>query len=323
MINGRAIRLSATIGVASSAAANTPEELLTHADMAMYQAKTTLRGTVGHFDNELRRQTQKRVELEQRLKRAVPSMEDFTLAYQPLMTIDSGALFGYEALLRWSDPTLGPVSPALFVPIAEEADMIIEIDRWVLREAVAEAAVWAEHGASTPQLSVNVSPAAFTRPDFVNFVAETLATHGVPARRLSLEITERAMLSDVDWSAAVVERLRRLGARVVLDDFGTGYSSLSYLRHFPVDGIKIDRSFITDIAEPEARALVEAIIFMASTLGAQAVAEGVETAEQLRHLRGIGCDIGQGWYWGAAVDAETVRAQIGSAYPTAPQPVAP
>ncbi|MCB0994321.1 MAG: EAL domain-containing protein [Acidimicrobiales bacterium] len=310
IVNGRSIRLSASTGVTSAIDAAGADEVIVQADMAMYHAKTTHRGSIGYFDAGLRRQIRERVALEQRLKDAVPSMEAFTLAYQPMVNLTTGSLCGFEALLRWSDPELGEVSPAAFIPIAEESDLIAEIDLWVLREAVEEAAIWKELTDRPVAISVNVSAAAFTRPDFATHVAMLLTKHDVSSRQLSFEITERVMLGDVESSAAVVRQLQELGTRVVLDDFGTGYSSLAYLRHFHVDAIKIDRSFVAAVDDAEAAALVEAMVAMARALQSQTVAEGVETPAQRDRLQALGCDVGQGWLWGRPETAEAARQRL-------------
>ncbi len=291
-IGDREARISASIGVAvyPTDAAN-PSDLIKNADMALYRAKAEGRGLARFYEAAMDEALRQRRQLEADLRLAVANTE-LKVHYQPLADLDSGAILGFEALLRWTHPLLGPISPEVFIRLAEESGVIIRLGEWVLREACREAASW-----NPPlKLSVNLSPLQFMHDDLVGLVRRVLADTGLDPARLDLEITEGLLIKDAPAALATLERLKALGVRISMDDFGTGYSSLSYFRMFPFDKVKIDRSFVADmIANPQARAIIRSVIGLGRGLGVPVVAEGVETPEQLEALRDEGCDQVQGY----------------------------
>ena len=273
-------------------------DLPTRVDLALYRAKESGRGQFQRYENGMDRRAQDRKKLEAELRGAL-ARDEMHLAFQPIMDLENGRPAGLEALLRWTHPELGAVPPDSFIPLAEDSGLIVEIGSWVLREACREAAGW-----SKPlTIAVNVSPKQMLRDGFVEIVLGALAASGLPPERLELELTESILVEDPERALATIERLRRIGCRVVLDDFGTGYSSLSYLRTFVFDKIKVDRSFVSTLREtrsdgrPCSSTLVEAIVGMARTLGMRTTAEGIEEAWQADDLRAMGCDFGQGYHF--------------------------
>ena len=268
--------------------------LLSHADAALYRAKNEGRGTCRRYDASMGAQIRDRRLLEHDLRHAV-ARDELELVYQPQTQIESGGVTGFEALLRWRHPTRGTVSPALFVPIAEETGAILEIGAWVLREACRTAAGW-------PQplgIAVNVSAVQLHNPHFVPFVHGTLFETGLKAERLEIEITETALIRDPARALLTLRQLKALGVRIAMDDFGTGYSSLSNLRSFPFDRIKIDGSFIKAVhSNPQGAAIVRSVLGLGRGLGLAVVAEGVETAEELSFLAGEQCHLAQGYLLG-------------------------
>jgi EAL domain-containing protein (putative c-di-GMP-specific phosphodiesterase class I) len=239
-------------------------------------------------------QLQARRALEIDLRRALAAGE-FQLAYQPQINLMTNELVAFEALLRWVHPERGPISPAEFIPVAEEIGLIIPLGQWVLRQACTEAAKWP----SSIKLAVNLSPVQFRGRGLLATVTQTLAAAGLSADRLELEITEAVLLEQNDTNIGTLHQLRALGTRIAMDDFGTGYSSLSYLRSFPFDKIKIDRSFVFDsISGQQGEAIIRTIAELGSTLGIATTAEGIETAEQLQLVRRAGCTEGQGYLIG-------------------------
>jgi diguanylate cyclase (GGDEF)-like protein len=277
------------------------DELMKCADLALYQAKAKGRGAYRLFEPEMEKEARSRHALERDLRGALEARE-FHLAFQPQVRLDTTELTGFEALLRWKHPSRGLVSPAEFIPIAEENGLIVRIGEWVLRTACATAATW-------PDLSVavNLSPVQFRSRGLVTMVTSALAEAGLPPHRLELEVTETALLDDSEATIEILHQLRALGVRVSLDDFGVGYSSLSYLRKFPFDRIKIDRSFVGTLSEsPESVAIVRTIASLGSVLGVETTAEGVETIEQLDFVRECGCTAVQGYYFGKPSPAAEV-----------------
>lgn len=269
------------------------DELMKCADLALYQAKARGRGAYQLFEPEMEEEARSRHALEQDLAGALEAHE-FHLVFQPQMRLDFSELTGFEALLRWKHPSRGFVSPAEFIPIAEENGLIVPIGEWVLRTACAAAAPWA--GLT---VAVNLSPVQFRSRGLVAMVTSALAEAALPPQRLELEVTETALLDDSEATIDILHQLRALGVRVSLDDFGVGYSSLSYLRKFPFDRIKIDRSFVGTLGEsPESVAIVRTIASLGSVLGVETTAEGVETEEQLDFVRECGCTAVQGYYFG-------------------------
>jgi EAL domain-containing protein (putative c-di-GMP-specific phosphodiesterase class I) len=245
-----------------------------------------------------------RLRLETDLRRALERGE-FRLLFQPIVSLGSGRVAGFEALLRWEHPARGTIAPDLFIPLAEETGLILPLGRWVIEEACRHVKRWLERFPQADELSisVNLSARQFEEPDLVDHLARSMAECGVEPRRLRLEITESVLLEHAGASGATLERLRALGVELSMDDFGTGYSSLGYLHRLHIDALKVDRSFVTRMHEDGRSAqLVHAIVALAKNLGVKVVAEGVETREQLAALRGLGCDFGQGYLFAEPLD---------------------
>lgn len=298
-LDEREISISVSVGVAVY-----PEDgadfgtLQRNADMAMYRAKDAGRNTYRFFNEEMNNGVVEQITMYSGLRRALESGQ-FVLHYQPQIDISSGRLVGAEALIRWMHPDLGLVSPGRFIPVAEETGLIVDIGDWVLREACREAVRWRADGLVDPLVAVNLSALQFKRGDIEQSVAGALQASGLEPHMLELELTESILISDTENVLATVKRLKLMGVRLSIDDFGTGYSSLSYLKRFEVDKLKIDQSFIRDLAsDPEDAAIVRAIIQMARSLGLRTIAEGVESQSVLDLLRDFRCDEAQG-YWHA------------------------
>lgn len=306
-LGGQSVHVGTSIGIAIAEpgrkGADSPGELLRHADLALYQAKLDMRGGHCFFEEGMNVRIQRRKSLEHDLRVAL-AKKQLELHYQPQLDLRTGEMTGVEALLRWHHPELGWIPPADVIPLAEESDLIVAIGEWVLGEACAQAAAW-----PSLNMAVNLSPIQFMRSDLVETVETVLATTGLPAERLELEITESVWLSDCEKAMVTLNRLRRLGVRVALDDFGTGYASISYLLRFPFDKIKIDRSFIQGLDRmTEANAVVHALIGLGRSIGVRASAEGVETPAQIEHLRKEGCEEVQGFYYGEPALAQEICA---------------
>jgi diguanylate cyclase (GGDEF)-like protein/PAS domain S-box-containing protein len=291
-IEGHQVDISVSIGITIGPNdGHDADVLLKNADLALYRAKTDGRGTYRYFEPEMDAVLQRRRTLELELRRALITKE-FELFYQPLVSLESGDVIGFEALLRWHHPERGLVAPAEFIPLAEEIGLIVPLGEWVIRRACEEAAGWPKN----VKIAVNLSPAQFKSRTLVLAVASALASSGLSAHRLELEITESVLLRDNEASVAALHQLRQMGVRIALDDFGTGYSSLSYLRSFPFDKIKIDRSFVQDLSrKSDCMAIVRAVASLGASLGMITTAEGVETEEQLRQVREQGCTEFQGY----------------------------
>jgi diguanylate cyclase (GGDEF)-like protein len=269
----------------------THETLLRNADLGLYRAKAEGRGRYHFFEAEMERRAKLRRSLELDLRKAFEHGE-FELYYQPLVNTVTQAVNGCEALLRWKHPERGMIPPSEFIPLAEEIGLIVPLGEWVLRQACVDAAKWPE----ATKVAVNLSPVQFRTKGLLNAVVSALAHAGLPAQRLELEITESVLLAETSANLSTLHQLRDLGVRISLDDFGTGYSSLSYLRTFPFDKIKIDQSFVRELAErPDSMAIVRAVAGLGASLGVSTTAEGVETEEQLERLRGEGCTEVQGY----------------------------
>jgi diguanylate cyclase (GGDEF)-like protein len=302
-IDGNEVIIGASIGIALSPGdGDTSEELMRNADLALYRAKEDGGGVHRFFEREMDRQAQKRRDMELDLRRAFANAE-FKLHYQPLVDIATDRISGFEALLRWRHPDKGMISPADFIPVAEDIGLIVPLGEWVLREACREAVKWP----SEVKIAVNLSPMQFRSRNLVQVVISALAQSGLSPNRLELEITESILLAETEANLATLHRLRELGISISLDDFGTGYSSLSYLRSFPFDKIKIDRSFVKDLASrPDCVAIVRAISGLGRSLNITTTAEGVETRDQLDWLRAEGCNEVQGFLFSAAKPASEV-----------------
>jgi EAL domain-containing protein (putative c-di-GMP-specific phosphodiesterase class I) len=266
-----------------------------HADAALYQAKDAGRGCYAYFSEDLTLAARKRIALETRLRGAIDQQE-LRVFYQPQVDIISGRIVGAEALLRWQDPTEGLISPAYFIPIAEETGLIISIGAWVLRETCRQGQQWLDDGLPRVTLAVNVSPQQFRRGNICDLVATVLAETGFPANQLELEITETGLMENQANATVILNNLRTQNIRLAIDDFGTGYSSLAYLKHFPLDVLKIDKSFIDDIPfQQDDMEIAATIIAMGHILGFKVLAEGVETQEQLTFLQEKSCNMYQGY----------------------------
>lgn len=287
------------------------DSLLQHAETALHRVKELGRGFHTFYSAKMSRDAEERVRLLGALRRALPDGE-LSLHFQPKRSLGDGALVGAEALLRWQSATLGAVSPAQFIPLAEDSGLIEPIGDWVLEQCCAALRRWREAGHTGLHLAMNVSVRQFRRGHFADRVADALAAHGVPASALELEVTESLLLDDHGQTLQQFLALRQLGVSLAIDDFGTGYSSLSYLRRFPIDVLKIDRSFVQDLGagSQDAEPLVRAIIGMAQALRLKVVAEGVETDAQHAQLRQLGCDLGQGWHFGRPMLAEAFESLL-------------
>jgi diguanylate cyclase (GGDEF)-like protein/PAS domain S-box-containing protein len=304
--------VSASIGIALADTADaSPEALLRDADAAMYRAKERGRARFELFDERLRERTLERLQTETRLRGAIQRGE-LRLVYQPVVSLADGSLRGVECLLRWEDPDRGSVAPAQFIPIAEQSGLIVPIGTWVLQEACRQASHWLRMRPDEPlKVSVNVSALQLVQPDFADIVAAALAAAGAPPQMLYLELTESVLIEAGEAPVRTLQELRELGVNVVLDDFGTGYSSLSYLQRFPLDILKVDRSFAAGlVGNPQSRAIYAAVIAMASALDLPVVAEGVETEDQVRQLQELGCNLAQGFYFGRPAAAEAIDALL-------------
>jgi diguanylate cyclase (GGDEF)-like protein/PAS domain S-box-containing protein len=302
-IDGIEVVIGASIGIALSPGdGETSEELMRNADMALYRAKSDGGGVHRFFEKEMDRQAQKRRDMELDLRRAFANGE-FEVHYQPLVDIASDRISGFESLLRWRHPEKGMISPADFIPVAEDIGLIVALGEWVLREACSEAVKWP----TDVKVAVNLSPMQFRSRNLVQVVVSALAHSGLSPLRLELEITESVFLAETEANLAILHQLRELGVSISMDDFGTGYSSLSYLRSFPFDKIKIDRSFVKDLAQrSDCVAIVRAISGLGRSLNITTTAEGVETVDQLDWLRAEGCTEVQGFLFSAAKPAAEV-----------------
>jgi diguanylate cyclase (GGDEF)-like protein len=279
------------------------DQILQNADLAMYSAKADGRRSYRFFEPEMDTRVKERRILEMDLRQAVIG-EEFEVQYQPIVDLRSNQISGCEALLRWRHTKRGLISPAEFIPVAEQIGLIDKLGEWVLRRACAEAATWPDN----IRLAVNVSPIQFRSDTLPLKVVAALAASGLSAGRLELEITEAVLIRDDEAALAILHQLRKIGVRIALDDFGTGYSSLSYLERFPFDKIKIDRCFITDVADPGGSScIVEAVVTIAKARNMVTTAEGVETEPQKEALRALGCTQMQGYLFSPAMPAVDIR----------------
>ncbi|MFC4639598.1 EAL domain-containing protein [Deinococcus hohokamensis] len=295
VVGDRELFVSASIGVSVFPHGGRDAiNLQRHADMAMYTAKTRKAG-VAFYEPEMNRRAAERLQLANHLRRAI-ELDELELHYQPQVNLADGTLSGMEALLRWRHPLLGLVSPLRFIPVAEETGLIIPIGEWVLREACRQGVRWRAEGHAPFRLAVNVSALQFEREDFIETVASALAETGFPADWLELELTESVVMRNVEESARRMTQLRELGVSIAVDDFGTGYSSLSYLPRLPLNVLKIDRSFVSNLGQDSASLpVVRAITSLAQNLGLLTIAEGIETEQEWEVLRDLGCEVGQGY----------------------------
>lgn len=305
-VNGREIYCSASIGIAAwNPSYISVEDLLRDADTAMYSAKGRGGGDCAVFDDAMRKNAAARLEIENGLRKAIDRNE-LQVYYQPKISLDSGVLVGFEALLRWHRPDLGVISPADFISVAEETGQIVAIGEWAIREACRQMMEWQSRFSQVPPLriSVNLSVRQFRQSDIAGRVARILEETGLAPEHLQLEITESVLMEDPDNAIVTTRKLKELGVGIKLDDFGTGYSSLSYLCRMPIDTLKIDRSFIVRMKENNTDLeVVRTVIALARSLGLEVVAEGVECGDQVAQLRALGCQFGQGYYFGRPINA--------------------
>jgi diguanylate cyclase (GGDEF)-like protein len=306
-IDGHQIVIGTSVGVALAPTdGREPDQLLKNADMALYRAKADGRGIYHFFQPEMDAQMQARRMLELDLRKAM-SADEFELHYQPKIDLATNKVGGFEALLRWKHPVRGFVSPAEFIPLAEEIGLIVPLGEWVLKQACTEAAKWDNR----LSVAVNLSAAQFRSSTLVLSVVSALGSSGLAASRLELEITETVLLHDTAAVLQSLHQLRDLGVRTSMDDFGTGYSSLSYLRSFPFDRIKIDRSFVGEVTKNnDCVAIIRAVVSLGASLGMETTAEGVETEEQLEILRAEGCTQAQGYLFSPARPASELPALL-------------
>jgi EAL domain-containing protein (putative c-di-GMP-specific phosphodiesterase class I) len=303
-VTGQEVYLSASVGIAT--ARRSGPDLLRNADLAMYQAKSRGKDRYELFEPSMHAAIVRRLELEGDLQRAVDRGE-FCLCYQPIVRLRTGRIVGVEALLRWRHPERGLVPPAAFIPLAEETRLIVPIGRWVLREACRQAALWRE---SRPALAiaVNLSSMQLQQPELAAEVAGALGETSFDARSLILEITETMLMQDVESTKARLRELKELGVQLAVDDFGTGYSSLQYLRRFPIDILKIAKSFVDGVAgASDESALARAIIDLGESFQLRVVAEGIEQEEQLAKLVALGCQLGQGYLFARPMPARDIE----------------
>lgn len=310
-IEGHGIRIGASIGICEYPSdGENPRDLLQAADTAMYEAKNSGRGNYSFFTAELTDATRRRQKLEFDLQHAL-ARDEFSLYYQPLVATETGSITGVEALLRWRHPEQGMIFPNQFVPQLEELGLMTDVGNWVLRTACMQNAAWQKAGLPPIRMMVNISSAQFYRSHIASSVKKALTDSGLDPKWLELELTESLMLDDSEATIKIMRTLKRLGVSLSLDDFGTGWSSLSYLRRFPIDRIKIDRSFLRDIAsEPSAEAVVRSIMNLGRDLGLACVAEGVETSEQLNYFKKHKCEEVQGFLYSPALPEEDCRALL-------------
>jgi diguanylate cyclase (GGDEF)-like protein/PAS domain S-box-containing protein len=307
---GRAMFPSSSIGLVVSAATDTAEGLVRKADLAMYRAKAQGKARHQVYEERMNTAVQERLALESDLRRGLEQGE-FCLLYQPILALGTQQLREVEALVRWQHPQRGLMAPVHFIPVAEETGLIVPLGRWVLREACAQAARWQQQAGQTPVMSVNLAARQFQDPALVDDVAAILQETGLPAQRLKLEITESAVMAEVEQAIGTLQALKAMGVHLAIDDFGTGYSSLSYLKRFPVDSLKVDRSFVEGLAQSgNDAAIVRSIVALAQSLGLTVTGEGIETAAQLAQLAALGCEQGQGYLFAKPLPAATVVALL-------------
>lgn len=314
-LSGRDVFTTVSIGIApSSITYDEPDEILRDADTAMYRSKSLGKARHEMFDEEMHDHALNLLQIETDLRMA-QERQEFFIHYQPIVALDDFRLCGFEALVRWQHPVRGLISPLDFIPVAEEGGQIVQIGQWVLREACFQIQSWQEKFPADKPLymTVNLSARQFAQPDLIDQVRNILAETKIDPAFLKLEITESMVMDNFESAAAMLFQLRALGVRLSIDDFGTGYSSLTYLHRFPIDTLKIDRSFITCM-DKENMEIVRTILMLAENLGMDAVAEGVETQEQLTLLRSLNCQNGQGYFFSKPLDVAGAEAIISETY---------
>ncbi len=315
ILSGREVFTTVSIGIAPSTLAyEEPDEILRDADTAMYRSKSLGKARHEMFDEEMHDHAINQLQMETDLRLA-QQRQEFYIDYQPIVALDDFRLCGFEALVRWQHPERGLISPLDFIPVAEEGGQILQIGQWVLREACQQIAHWqVKFPADKPlYMTVNLSAKQFAQPDLIDQVRDILTETGLDPNYLKLEITESVVMDDFESAAAMLFQLRALGVRLSIDDFGTGYSSLTYLHRFPIDTLKIDRSFVTRM-DKENVEIVRTILMLAENLGMDAVAEGVETQEQMTLLRNLSCQSGQGFFFSKPMSVAGAEEIIAETY---------
>ncbi len=310
-LDGHDVVVSASMGISVFPMdGDDPNILMANADAAMYHAKEAGGDRLAFYNKPMRSAAANRFSMEMALRRAL-ERDQFMLHYQPKLDLASGRITSVEALLRWNHPDLGLVSPLEFIPLAEETGLILAITEWVLHTACAQARAWRAAICPDMSIAVNLSARHFRQPDLATQIADILAQHGLPPAAIEIEITESAIMGNMELAQAITSQLKALGCAVSIDDFGTGYSSLAYLKQFAVDHLKIDRSFIRGLPrDADDAAIVQAVVGMAGMLGMRVIAEGVETAQQLSHLVKLGCHEAQGYLISRPVSAEQIEALL-------------
>ena len=315
VLDGHSLTVTASIGIAVGDGRQCGADLLLrNADVAMFRAKSDGKNRALLFDTGMERDSLSRLELEAELRRAL-EREELCVHYQPIVELESGRLLGFEALVRWNHPQRGLLQPALFIPLAEETALVVPLGQWVLEQACRQAAQWQAARALGPPLtvSVNLSPRQFQQPSLDLQVSGVLQRSGLDPTCLKLEITESVIMSDVERTIPMLQKLKAIGVKLALDDFGTGYSSLAYLKRLPLDVLKIDRSFVIGIEQnPDDVAIVRAIVSLARSLRLSITAEGIETAAQAEILTALSCDCGQGYLFSEPVAAAAATRMIGA-----------
>jgi diguanylate cyclase (GGDEF)-like protein len=311
-LGGQEVFTSTSVGIAlGTEDYDKPEDLLRDADTAMYHAKALGKARYEVFNTTMHDHAVTLLQLETSLRQAI-GRQEFRLYYQPIVLLETGKITGFEALVRWQHPLRGLISPGEFISVAEETGAIIPIGYWVLHEACRQMRAWQLQFPEKPlSISVNLSSKQFSHPKLIESISQILQKTGLDARSLKLEITESAIMENSESATAMLLQLRDMEVELHLDDFGTGYSSLSYLHRFPVDVLKIDRSFTTmmNISDEKAE-IVRTILMLANNLGMEATAEGIETAEQLAQLKGLQCKYGQGYFFSKPLDREAAGAMM-------------
>jgi diguanylate cyclase (GGDEF)-like protein len=306
-LSGNQIRVTASIGVAAASPHDTADDLLRNADMAMYAAKRHGKGRAATYESRMYADIRERLDLEAALRTAVERGE-LTLAYQPIINLQTGAMYGVEALLRWEHPQFGRLLPQHFIPLAEETGLIVQLGAWVLGEACRQLQVWRQsHPALNLAMSINISGRQLQGAGLADALRQTLTSSGVEPTAVVLEITESVLMQQTDAVLERLQQLKALGVRLAIDDFGTGYSSLSYLQRFPIDILKIAKPFVEEVGLGADRsALARAIIGLGDTLRLQTIAEGIERAEQRAALIDLGCGLGQGHHFWPALSPAAI-----------------
>ena len=317
LLNNTSIMVTGSVGISTSADGKDASELLRFADLALYAAKKGGKSTWRRFAPEMQAVVSERLELRADIEDALAN-GGFHLVYQPLVDLGSDRAVGVEALVRWEHPRRGPLAPGDFLSVAEAAGLIVPLGAWVLRTALEEMREWRLPDGARPRLHVNVSAVQLQTPGFLDVVQQALLDTGVPADSLVLELTESLFLDNDEQSNGAIGELKALGVKLAMDDFGTGYSSLGYLRDFPVDVLKIDKSFVRGLSMPSQRALVDAIVRIARVLELDLIAEGIETEHQREILLSLGCEVGQGFYYARPIAADALPGLLSTPLPVQP-----